>query len=398
MSARRFGTTLIELLVVVGIIGILIALLLPGVMSSRESARRTSCINNQHNLALALHNFCDTKKHYPGYRNFQAVNSEGMARSISWVFSLLPYFEQNEIYEQHGQRGSNRGDLPNQRLSVMVCPSDALSERTSYDNSVSFNSYVVNAGQIDAPSSLVMPADWRANGIFANRFPYDLNGSPIRFETVTPKYVSLHDGLTKTLMLAENCDSGDWFDDTEALTGFVWEPQLIGGRPEPSVTKRINESIGASSLAKLDLQDETILLASNRSWHAAAKVGIPLTDGTLLTCTGCWPGGPPKPPKRPEPPTDDPSEPIPPTDEPTQPEADAGKLGDVSFARPASMHTGGVIATFADGHVRFVREDLDYLVYCLLMTPNGIASQVAGSDTPSPSAFRETDLQAADFE
>jgi prepilin-type N-terminal cleavage/methylation domain-containing protein/prepilin-type processing-associated H-X9-DG protein len=395
MSARRRGTTLIELLVVVGIIAILVGLLLPGVMSSREAARRTSCINNQHNLALAVHNFCDTKKHYPGYRNFQAINSEGMARSISWVFSLLPYFEQSEIFEQHGQRGSDRGRLPNQRLSVMVCPSDALSERTSYDNSVSFSSYVVNAGQIDAPSSIVMPADWRANGIFVNRFPYDLGGSPTRFETVTPKYASQHDGLSKTLMLAENCDSGDWFDDTEALTGFVWEPKLIGGYPEPSVTKRINESIGASSLAKLDLNNETLLSARSRSWRAFATADISLTNSTLLACTGCAPGPPFVPPEYPELGPDDPN---PPGDEPTQTAPDIGKLGDVGFARPASMHTGGVIATFADGHVRFVREDLDYLVYCLLMTPNEAASQVAGSDTPSPSAFRETDLQAADFE
>ena len=395
MLTRRPGTTLVELLVVVGIIAILIGLLLPGVMSGRESARRASCLNNQHNLTLAIHNFSDTKKHYPGYRNFQAVNSEGMARSISWVFSLLPYFEQNEIFEQHGQRGGDRGNLPNQRLGVMVCPSDALSDRTSYENSVSFSSYVVNAGQIDAPSSLTMPADWRANGIFTNRFPYNLAGSRVRFDTVTPKYVSQHDGLSKTLLLAENCDSGDWFDDTEALTGFVWEPHLIGGRAEPSVTKRMNESIGASSLAKLEMHNET-LLARNDSWRAVAMGKISLTDGTLVACTGCAP----VPIKIPEPPVEDPVDPTLPTSpaEPTQPGVDVGKLGDVGFARPASMHTGGVVAAFGDGHVRFIREDMDYLVYALLMTPNGGASQVAGSDEPSPAPFRETQLQASDFE
>ena len=40
-------------------------------------------------------------------------------------------------------------------------------------------------------------------------------------------------------------------------------------------------------------------------------------------------------------------------------------------ARPASSHPGGVIVAFAGGNTRFVRDDIDYPVYCLLMTPNG---------------------------
>jgi hypothetical protein len=40
-------------------------------------------------------------------------------------------------------------------------------------------------------------------------------------------------------------------------------------------------------------------------------------------------------------------------------------------ARPASSHPGGVIVVFAGGNTRFVRDDIDYKIYCLLMTPNG---------------------------
>ena len=42
----------------------------------------------------------------------------------------------------------------------------------------------------------------------------------------------------------------------------------------------------------------------------------------------------------------------------------------VALARPSSFHSGGVIASFCDGHQYFLREDIDYGVYQHLMTPD----------------------------
>jgi len=87
------GFTLVELLVVIAIIGVLVALLLPAVQAAREAARRTQCSNQLKQLGLALQNYHDSYGTFPvGHRNTYG--------SPNWRVGILPYMEQNALYDQ----------------------------------------------------------------------------------------------------------------------------------------------------------------------------------------------------------------------------------------------------------------------------------------------------------
>jgi prepilin-type N-terminal cleavage/methylation domain-containing protein/prepilin-type processing-associated H-X9-DG protein len=125
--------TLVELLVVIAIIGVLVALLLPAVHAAREAARRSQCVNNSKQLALAIQNYESAKRAVPdNYRpsgNTFALNNY---ITIGWMQGILPYVEQGGLFARINQKGPSLSgpnlDIAKTVISNFLCPSDATNE------------------------------------------------------------------------------------------------------------------------------------------------------------------------------------------------------------------------------------------------------------------------------
>ena len=99
--SRRSGFTLIELLVVIAIIAVLIGLLLPAVQAAREQARRSACTNNLKQIGLALANYANRHGTLPpGYQsNYSPLFQAELGPGWGWASMILPDLEQQSLHD-----------------------------------------------------------------------------------------------------------------------------------------------------------------------------------------------------------------------------------------------------------------------------------------------------------
>ena len=182
---RRRGFTLVELLVVIAIIGILVGLLLPAVQAAREAARRMQCQNNMKQIGLAIQNFESAYRFFPPARVDAApgfpVTEFGVPAPTTGTIQhgpgifLMPYMEQNAIYNQYDLKQSwssaaNAAAIANQ-IPTFNCPSTPESGRLDTGNvpgSTAANRWLAAAsdysiangmnGKIGLPPYSLMPA------------------------------------------------------------------------------------------------------------------------------------------------------------------------------------------------------------------------------------------------
>ncbi|REK15520.1 MAG: DUF1559 domain-containing protein [Planctomycetota bacterium] len=218
-SRSPSGFTLIELLVVIGIIGLLVALLLPAVQAARESARRTQCLDNLKQMGIALQHYADAHGRLPPSStsdvDFGVWNYEfdPDVHLHSWRSLLLPFVEGQNLAQSIDYDVSALAP-PNRPAAAMVvglyrCPSfEGLDysrepKYTAISNEFAIANYMAmgatTVGSLWGPDS---------NGI---RRPdgaiFPVSGTRLRDVT---------DGLSRTIFVVETReqDAAVWIDGT----------------------------------------------------------------------------------------------------------------------------------------------------------------------------------------
>ena len=234
--SQRRGFTLVELLVVIAIIGVLVALLLPAVQAAREAARRLQCQSNLKNVALAMLNYHDAKKHFPaaiypfqtgaGAPTVPDVMTGDTRLARTWTIEILPQIEQQALYGQFKTLGTPTapllrsvvggravyGDAVSQQLDVFLCPTDGGNNKQPFLSSGSpeiqwaRSNYAYNFAQFFPATTRLR--EMRGDiAISAGAQPFhdmlDYNVGIGTVEGCEKKISQIQDGTTHTIMLAE---------------------------------------------------------------------------------------------------------------------------------------------------------------------------------------------------
>jgi prepilin-type N-terminal cleavage/methylation domain-containing protein len=267
--ALRRGFTLVELLVVIAIIGVLIALLLPAVQAAREAARRSHCINNVKQIALAFHLHHDAQGFYPssgwygsgGVAGFAwwGVPEQGFGKSQpgAWCYSILPFIEQQALFEMgRNSTGAARQTALFRReqspVPSMYCPTRRSPENFPFSTAVSSSFQMKPENYNATPGMPVAKSDYAANGgtlgIAINNPPPSTlaagkthnwagkNATGITAAASEFKIRQVSDGTSKTYMVGEKYVRPEAYnayasngDDNSAYHGYNSDIVRFGG-------------------------------------------------------------------------------------------------------------------------------------------------------------------------
>ena len=217
------GFSLVELLVVIAIIGTLVSLLLPAIHASREAARRTTCSNHLKQIGIALHLFHDAREKFPPGGIEWRPRGNTTKRQLAWSVFVLPFLEQQNLYDQ-------------------------------LDLDTPFDSQENETGAATIVPVYICPTSERGAQLVRGRGPADyggIYGERISSPNNPPKGTMIYDrafstaeitdGLTKTLIVAEDAGFGDgqWingrnvFDQAYAINAApVFENDIRSQHPD----------------------------------------------------------------------------------------------------------------------------------------------------------------------
>ncbi len=324
LKALRAGFTLVELLVVITIIGILMGLTLPAVMSAIESARRISCANNMRQVALALNTYETTQKQYP--LNWGVVSTvgvptngtQGAAVGVSWMAAILPNIDQTPLYNtillgaavgyQDSNGYSNLQALATP-INTYLCPSDTqrgtIGNQALGSGTFGTTNYKACAGS-NWPGSGSLPAvTWNVgrnngssdgvdhgNGVICRGGATTPGGAPIMTSNM-----DIRDGATKTFLVGEAVPAWCawslwfWFDGSTATCGIPLNYTVPNIKPDLNFNdwadtySFMSRHRGGANFAMCDNSGCFIAnLIDTNLYHALATIDG--NEGTVMAADG----------------------------------------------------------------------------------------------------------------
>jgi prepilin-type N-terminal cleavage/methylation domain-containing protein len=385
-TSNRSGFTLVELLVVISIIAVLAGLLLPAIQAAREAARRAECISNQRQIAFAILNHDHTRGHIPALRaplkpaNYPCSHFDFLRNNVplrpgddgadstelTWVSFLLPFMEQNTAWAQINS-GNVEAELYRLVLPVMQCRTSGIAPGESRI------SYVANAGPLNLwdVGPLEFSVNWRNQRddrmytVFFDHFA-DVNPLASRWMDVpanvdrvcttriTVDNIASMDGTSMTILISENENAGNWIwyagsvyntpvasrhgvgNTTPVNPGVISPADGLVIHPGRATGLEEIEYLIAFTYPHIIVQDTTV--TPNRetaTWVTPSNLSA---NSPLFINEG------------------------------------RGNSGFVytnpnRLARPSSGHPGVVVAAFADGGVRVLRDDMNRTTFVQLARP-----------------------------
>ena len=334
-SLGHRGVSLIEVLVVTGILSATLAIMLPMINQARMIAARQACVNKMRNLAQGVLFYEGFNGRLPvagvvgpsdGNSFLRAGYDQNSGNQLSWIVLVLPFIGEDQLasqFEISKSATNQQHDAQSQSLASLVCPSDGGTVDRKFVSSTLGREFGVgNYAAFISPVHGEQQQHWA--GALGGFKPGGLEGQPIR---------KIRDGLNKTMLLSEVRTNPFTGRDPRGAWALPW----IGSTTLAADAHPVLAGANLNDIRNVPYVPDTSypvdqVQRPNSQIGAVDQVspcGQPLMSAlSAMPCTR-YPG--------------------------------YGR--GFASAAPRSFHENGVNAAFLDGHIEFLSDETDHLIF-----------------------------------